>query len=263
MRKNNRRQMLGTFGLASAASIASMMGSFPLSSSAADNTMPGMNAWKWQPIDPAAAAQRAYDIYPDGSCMYAVFGSVMTLLAEKYGVPFSTFPTAMMMYGAEGCFYGSLCGAANGAAALIGLFNPGLDLKSRREAMIQEIFAWYEANQFPSWKPMNPAFDGELPTNASGSVLCHISMGLWCRTAKKSVGSPERKERCRRLSAETAQKITELLNRAVDPECKFAGLPSATTSCTLCHNPKGQSPTSTTSMRCDACHTMLKDHPSE
>ena len=222
-----------------------------------------MVAWRWQQLDPQVAAQRAYDIYSDGSCMYAVFGGVMTALAGKYGAPYNTFPIGMMRYGAEGAFYGSLCGAANGAAALIGLFCSSMEQKSRREKMIQEVFAWYEVAKFPGWVPLRPILDVELPRNVSGSVLCHVSMGIWCRTAGKAVESPERKERCRRLSAETAARVTELLNRATDPQCTFIGLPAATTACTLCHNPEGTRPDSSASMRCDACHVIHKEHPTE
>jgi hypothetical protein len=58
--------------------------------------------WTYRPLDPEAVGQLAYEIYPKGSCMYSVFGSVMMQLADKVGEPFRSFPIDMMRYGAYG-----------------------------------------------------------------------------------------------------------------------------------------------------------------
>ena len=255
-----RRRILESFGAVMTGAVGMGVGH---ESTIRANVVDPSDAWEWRSLESDAVAHRAYALYPDGSCMYAVFGSVITLLAEKYGAPFSGFPITMMRYGAEGAFYGSLCGAANAAAALIGLFYPSMEQKGIREKMIQELFAWYERSEFPNWSPLKTDFEGVLPRSVSGSVLCHISMGHWCRESGKGVASADRKERCRRLSAEVAARVTELLNHASDPARQFASLPTETTGCTGCHSPKGPQPDSATSMRCDACHVMRKDHPNK
>ena len=43
--------------------------------------------WKYAKLDPEKTAQRAYAECPKGHCMYGVFASVMSQLAEKYGEP--------------------------------------------------------------------------------------------------------------------------------------------------------------------------------
>ena len=100
-------------------------------------------SWTYRPLDPSVVAQRAYDMYPQGSCMYAVFGSVITQLAEDVGGPFATFPLGMMRYGTTGVGgWGSLCGVVNGCAALIGLFYPE-QTDGRRDELISDLCLWY------------------------------------------------------------------------------------------------------------------------
>jgi hypothetical protein len=74
----------------------------------------------YAPIDPLATADRAYDNYYLGECMYAVFASVVEELAEKFGEPFLSYPTSVTRYGAGGVTgWASLCGALNGSAMAI------------------------------------------------------------------------------------------------------------------------------------------------
>jgi len=84
------------------------------------------SAWTYLPLDPGVTAELAYAEYPNGSCMYGIFKSVIVQLAEKIGEPFSSFPIHMMKYGHGGVNgHGTICGALNGAAALIGLLVEG------------------------------------------------------------------------------------------------------------------------------------------
>ena len=99
---------------------------------------PAEDPWVYHELDPQTTADRAYQLYPEGNCMYALFGSVMIQFAELYGEPYSSFPIAMMKYGASGIGeYGTICGALNGAAALFGLF---VREKSHLNALVEDLF---------------------------------------------------------------------------------------------------------------------------
>lgn len=108
-------------------------------------------AWAYRRLEPADVAAAAYGLYPDGGCMYAVFTSVIQALAKSQPEPFSSFPCYMMKYGGGGVgHWGSICGALNGAAAVIGLFERD---KERREALISTLFVWYEQTALPGYTP--------------------------------------------------------------------------------------------------------------
>mgnify|MGYP005809950885 CR=1 FL=1 len=82
----------------------------------------GESAWAYRQLDPVATAELAYQIYDQGSCMYAVFKSIVSQLADQVGEPFTSFPCQMMKYGHGGIGgYGTVCGALNGAAVLVSM----------------------------------------------------------------------------------------------------------------------------------------------
>lgn len=219
-------------------------------------------AWNYTPLDPAAVAETAYRIYPDGGCMYAVVGSVMTELGKTVGEPFRSFPYAMMRYGDGGIGgWGTLCGVVNGAAALIGLFHAGKE-KELREAMITELCAWYETASLPRYQPAKPQWAQQVQPSAAGSLLCHVSISKWCQATGFEVVSMEKKERCRRVAADGAMKIVEVLNRkAKDAACTFTGLTAEPKACIACHGPK-ELADSAGKMNCSACHDFGDaDHP--
>ena len=54
--------------------------------------------------------------------------------------------------------------------------------------------------------------DAALPKSISNSQLCHVSAGTWCRTAGFASKTPERAERCGRLTGDVAAKAAALLN---------------------------------------------------
>ena len=98
----------------------------------------GDNEKSYVSLDPETTARLAYKIYGDGGCMYAIFGSVVPQLADKIGEPYASIPLQMYKYGHGGIGgYGTLCGALNGAAALIGLL---VSDKNIRDTMITDIF---------------------------------------------------------------------------------------------------------------------------
>jgi len=258
--KLTRREILGNVGI--------VAGSCALSSCAMDKmaSVPGRARkpdypWAYAELDPDITAQRAYHIYDKGHCMYGVFASVVSQLAEEHGEPYSYFPVDMMRYGGGGTAgWGSLCGALNGSAALVGLFSKNEeDLK----ILVDEMFLWYEQSELPVYIPKKSIYNIEVPKSISASVLCHVSVTKWCKVSGHKAYSKARKERCRRIAAETAGKTVEILN------AHFAGQTSVarqfnekTKQCMSCHTKGSKLQNSHGRMSCTSCHTLnLQEHP--
>jgi hypothetical protein len=270
MDKFNRRMVLRSLGLTAGASLLAGCGGDLQSSEKQEKADPtdqerkgavtrerACDDWRYVPLAPAAVAAEAYRLMPEGGCMYGLFAAIITTIAKTHGEPFSSFPLHMMKYGAGGVgHWGSLCGAINGGAAVIGLFDRD---KGRQEKLIAQLFSWYEGAELPAYRPekSDPA---AVPKSVAGSVLCHVSAGKWCKKSGSEVGGPEMKERCRRLTADVAAKTVELLNASLKGPCEFAGLGADVKSCLSCHgkdlhDAMGQ-------MRCGTCHQQLSTkHP--
>ena len=255
-----RREVLGTVGIAA--------GSCALSSCAMDKmaafpkeARKSFFPWTYTELDPDITAQRAYHIYEKGRCMYGVFASVVLQLAKEHGEPYRSFPVDMMRYGGGGtASWGSLCGALNGSAALIGLFTEkDEDLK----ILVDELFLWYEQTELPVYIPKKPIYNIEISRSISVSVLCHVSVTKWCKASDHKAFSKPQKERCKRLAADTARKTVEVLN------AHFAGLTSTTRQfnkktkqCRACHTKGSKLQNSRGKMSCTSCHSFSSDkHP--
>ncbi|MHC4118110.1 MAG: C-GCAxxG-C-C family (seleno)protein, partial [Planctomycetota bacterium] len=206
-------------------------------------------------------AERAYHANRKAHCMYGAFAAVVLQLAEKHGEPYRSFPLGMLRYGAGGVSgSGSLCGALNGSAALIGLFVTDED---EMKALVNELFLWYEQSELPGYAPDKPALDAEIPKSVSESVLCHVSVTRWCRSSGHKAFSEQRKERCARLTAQTAARTVELLN------AHFAGdfaaahdLDDEVKACKSCHTKGSEKSDSRGRMHCGSCHfSLAPEHP--
>lgn len=255
MKHLSRRHLLGSAGLMTGAGLLLAGGAGPLLSKEEDKeTRP---AWTYHRLEPAAVADEAAQLYRNGGCMYGVFTSIVGALGRAIGEPFRSFPCHMMQYGEGGTGgYGSLCGALNGGAAVIGLFDRD---KKRREQLISELCAWYETAALPVYRPAPPdAID--VPKSEAKSVLCHVSVSRWCKVSARKANSKERKERCSRLTADVAAQTVELLNRSLLPSLTFASLSAETTSCLSCHG-KQELDDTKGKMDCQACHQFTKKHP--
>jgi len=215
--------------------------------------------WEYFHLDPSATAQLAYDKYSEGSFMYATVSSVVLQLAEKFGEPFTSFPLHMFKYGHGGIGgYGSVCGTLNGAAALIGLL---ITDKSVQDKMIADIFQWYESESMPAFKPINAVEDFTPVKSVSNSVLCHASNTNWCKASGFSVGSAERKERCRRLTADVAQKVSNSLNEIfTNAYVTNTHSNEAANTCVACHGNEGKVKNTSVKMSCTSCHTESVAH---
>lgn len=101
-----------------------------------------------------------------------------------------------------------------GAALAISLFFP------RKVAipMQKELYRWYEVTAFPVYQPMpgTAKIDTPLIANASDSILCHVSVARWCKKSGFDANSPERSERCARITADVARKTAELIFAQMD-----------------------------------------------
>ena len=95
--------------------------------------------------------------------------------------------------------WGTICGALYGAAAAYALFWG----RKERDPMVTELYRWYEQTALPIYQPgdMAQGVKGDIPSNPSGSVLCHISVSKWCYNTKLPASGKERSERCGRITA--------------------------------------------------------------
>lgn len=217
------------------------------------------SAWKYVRLDPVVTAGLAYKYYSEGSCMYATVKSVVSQLAENLGGPYSSFPFHLFKYGHGGVGgYGSVCGTLNGAAALIGLF---ITDKTVQDKMIADLFRWYEKEPLPEFSPNSPNLDFLPEKSVSNSVLCHASNTNWCKTAGFKVDSEERKERCRRMTADVSMRVAASLNAVIE-NSYIASVQNDETvnTCVTCHGNEGKVNNTAVKMSCNPCHTKSVAH---
>lgn len=260
MKNLSRRDVLGPLGIVAGSCVfSSCLGGS--ATPAADQVKPSHSPWTYHELDPDVTGARAYDDYAKGHCMYGVFSPVISQLGERHGQPYQSFPVDMMRYGGGGTGgWGSLCGALNGSAALIGLF---VQKEEDMKQLVAEMFLWYEQTPLPVYPPARPSLDVEIPETISNSIICHASVTRWCKAAGHKTESKPRKERCRRLTADVASKTVEILNSY---HCgHFARLHQTSEEakeCQSCHTKGSEKENSKGAMRCGSCHFSGADvHP--
>lgn len=254
----NRRTALRVFGTTSGGlALAGAAGALGAGSSPAPAAG---TEWAYRPLSPTDIAGRAYTAYAGNGCMYAVVSAIVGALADQQGEPYASFPLAMMKYGHGGVGgYGSLCGALNGAAAMIGLFH---GQQRTRDLLATELFKWYEQAELPRHQPTADAGKAAPVTSKSGSVLCHASIANWCRKTGGNPYDKARGERCRRLSADVAAKTVELLNRTADGGRQELTVTDGSAQCMQCHaTSETKGVTVRSLMDCGSCHEMQAPHP--
>jgi hypothetical protein len=187
-----------------------------------------------------------------GGCAFGAFNAIVGQLAEVVGAPYTNIPLQMMDWAGAGVVgFGTLCGTLNGTAAAVGLICDGREARG----FISDLLTWYSESPLPT---NLHAPNGELPQSVAASNLCHVSLTHWCRTSGFASGSPERAERCARVSGDVAAKAVELLNEGA------LGLqvPSEKTTCRTCHymGPDYEMGQFTHGeMNCITCHIDLKE----
>ncbi len=225
--------------------------------------------WPYKKLDPDKVADLAYESYMKHHCMYGVFNAVVKSLAEKVGYPYTVFPTELAIYGKGGVVgWATLCGALNGAAMATYLVLP----EKEADKVINELYAWYEYSELPNYIPKKPvkADLNPFPKSVANSPLCHVSVSNWCKASGYKAFSAERAERCGRLTADVAKKLTELINSVYDGSFvpKYS-LDKRTMTCRGCHCKESALQNTRGKMVCWECHTKegakhiedLEGHP--
>ncbi len=227
--------------------------------------------WKWGEIDPMEAGRAAYRLYFDplrGGCGSGAYLSILSMLKENVGYPWTTLPDLMMTHAASGYGgHGTLCGSLGGASCIINL----VAFEAKRQIfrqMIDRLYHWYSKQEFPTDR-----FDdisempGQIRVRVS-SPLCHTSVSKWALAAGAEVTSQAKKERCAKVTGEVVYTVVLAMNEY------FAGRwtppkwePSEETShCLKCHGQDDFWPEAPSlnhqqgHMECKLCHT---DHTKE
>lgn len=260
MKKTRRREVLARFGALGGGALLGLGARGTGAPGGLDGRPSGAASWKYVPLDPVRVAETAYRFFPEGGCMYAMVGSVVVALADAVGEPFRSFPFEMMRYGEGGLGrWGAVCGVVNGAAALFGLFHSAKE-REPRETLIGEFCTWYETTELPHYQPSQPGLGGSVARSVAGSVLCHVSLSQWCAASKFTPFSPQKMERCRRLTADGAMKAVDLLNRVARGQALDGSIAAATRQCVGCHGSQGRAD-AVGKMACAPCHAALPaDH---
>lgn len=255
-----RREVFGAVGIAAGSCMLSSCMRQEMKTTQG-KTGPDVAPWPYHELDPQTTAERAYLYHYEGHCMYGVFKGIVWQLAERYGEPYRSFPCGMMTYGAGGvASWGSLCGALNGAAAVIGLF---ASRKEQQASLASQVFLWYEQTELPVHIPAQPKLDMEMPTSVAHSVLCHPSVGAWSKASRYPVAGKEHMERCARLAADTARQTVIVLNEGLSGRVARPMLADEQVSqCNACHGRDSERRDALAGMTCGSCHSSLSDkHP--
>jgi hypothetical protein len=203
--------------------------------------------WPYAPLDPDITAERAFESYKRGHCMYAVADAILGQVAERLGPPYNSFPLQMFEYGKAGIHgWGTLCGSLNGAAACFQI------LSKTPAPLTTALFTWYEREALPDYLPKGAKFPN-IPVVA-GTPLCHLSVSHWCKAAGKKVSSQERAERCGALSASVARKAVLLLAAQHAGEALPVALSERAQTCGGCHEQGGFLENTRSKMDCTSCH---------
>lgn len=227
-------------------------------------------AWPWPyaKLDPEEVRKLGHDAYYESGCGYAGFSGIVKALQAKTGAPFTSFPLQMMSYGSGGLKgWGTVCGALNGASAAISLVT---DTRTS-SALIDELINWYTQTMLPSDISNHYAEEHSfktdrkipaLPQNISGSPLCHVSVSKWCLASGRAVDSPDRMERCARLSGDVVAQAVKLLNDQSGGAFHAEHTaPKAVGDCMSCHGGGHSEKNVSAKMDCLQCHHQAMKCP--
>ena len=198
----------------------------------------------YKKIDPEKAAEIAYDNWYRNFCSYGTASGIVIPQRKLVGGPWTSYPLMSLKFGEGGVEgWGTLCGSLLGG-------NVAISLVAGHEGkpMINDLMQWYSETMQPVFEPKKPRANFKQKT-VSDSPLCHISVGKWMKAEQKSLGSPERRDRCARLSASVSYQIATMLNAWHDGKYKpsYTGKQSASgittqNNCMDCHGTDIPSP---------------------
>jgi len=200
---SRRAFLAGTGGFLAGAALGSRLFS-AVGLAASAQSEPVAWPWPYRPVDVEIVRRKGYDLFWKGACCYGVAESIVSELREKVGHPYTGFPTDLFRYGEGGVAgWGTVCGALNGAAAIISLV-AGND----RGPIINELFGWYCDTAIPT--PKTQPFGPPTGESIAGSPLCHVSLTRWAEASGHAIGSAEHNERCAMLTGDVAARTAEL-----------------------------------------------------
>ena len=207
-----RKMLIGTGALAAGAALTHVSGL--ISPAAAKGGSLEKWPWPYRKLDPEKTAEIAYQEWYRVFCGAAVISSVFGQLRELLGEPYTLFPIDAFVYLEGGQVgWGTICGALAGANVVANMIiGPRIDGSTIGHQISTDIMQWYAQTELPTYTPKNPKLEDDPPKSVSQSPLCHLSVGRWMKTANKPLGSPERRDRCARVSASTAYRLVMLLN---------------------------------------------------
>lgn len=207
--------------------------------------------WPYKKLDPEVIRKAGYDGYYEAACCYGAVKAIVGELQKAVGYPYTIFPVEMFKYGEGGVVgWASLCGALNGAAAVLNLIG-GEDFKK----LVDELVGWYTTNPFPSNKLDNISRYPGQAQSVSGSPLCHVSVTNWCKASGFKAFSKERSERCAKLTGDVAARAVELLNAWADGKFVPAfKLSAEVETCRGCHDKGSALENTRGKMDCVQCH---------
>jgi hypothetical protein len=240
--KLSRRDIIlgaGKFAVVGAG-IAAVSGGLSLFSKA-EAKGPQTLPWPYEKLDTEEVARIAYDGWYKAFCSYGVASGILIPLQKKIGEPYTMLPVEGLRLGEGGIVgWGTICGSLLGATVALGFVAP-YDVGKQ---ILNEMLNWYGNEKLPIFTPEKPKAEVKV-TSISNSPLCHVSVNKWCQKAGKAFGSPERKDRCARLTADVAVQTVKFLNDWKDGKFKstqkFPPAMYATTSqhnCGECHTSK-------------------------
>jgi hypothetical protein len=200
--------------------------------------------WPYVKLDPQKSADIAYAEWYRVFCGAAVVNAVFGQLREKVGEPYRSFPNDAFLFlegGVSG--WGTICGANAGANIVTNLIiGPRTSGSEVGMLMGSELMQHYATTAMPTYVPKEPKVAAEIPRTVAGSPLCHVSVGKWMKAANKDLNSPERKDRCARLTASMTHQLVTFLNDWKDGKYVTRGaVPARTYGIQTQHN-------------CDDCH---------
>lgn len=260
---SRRNVLVGSAALLGAGGLAASVPGSVRSATGQAASVPPL-PWKWVRLDPLEAGRRAYRFYKEkGGCGTASYLSLLSLLKEKVGHPWTTLPDMMMAHAAAGYGgHGTLCGALGGASTIINLVTyTGKTDEQQNNQIIDRLFWWYAEQNFPTER-----FDdlSPLPKQIKAkavSPLCHTSVSKWVVAAGATIKSDAKIERCAKVAGEVAYTVTLALNEFFDGKwTPPVWAPSKTVEhCVSCHGPdtakqKAMKWTQQGHMECLSCH---------
>ncbi len=264
MSESSRREFLksaGSYGLVAGVGVAGGFGFGFGSPGRQDESVSHPFGYPEEGLDVEVTRRLGYDGFKgitlaDGTrhsgCAFGAFNAIIGQLAEKVGAPYTSIPVQMMDWAGAGVVgFGTICGTLNGTAAAIGLICSASDARP----FVSDLLTWYSESPLPT-NILAPT--GDLAQSTADSNLCHVSLTHWCRESGFASGSPERAERCARVSGDVAAKAVEMMNNGA------LGLqvPSEKTVCRACHymGPSFAAGQFTHGeMNCLTCHIDLKE----